>query len=101
MGLQVAAYQCPTCKDIVYSRARHDMRGCTCGAIAVDGGFDYSKISFKFVPPSPVPFEVDATKKDLYDDWNNYGTKYGLVRAQNVDASSANQGANEKEKEPT
>lgn len=78
--MKILARQCPTCNDIVYSRARHDFRPCSCGEIAVDGGFDYYKVCFKTISPSPVEIEVSATKTELYDDWNNQVDKYGLIK---------------------
>ena len=51
--------------------------------MSVDGGFDYMKGSWdqKRIPKMPTPFEfgVDATKKELYADWNSNGTKFGLI----------------------
>lgn len=41
------AIHCLKCDDIVYSVNRHDMRHCTCGNVAIDGGKDYTKINFK------------------------------------------------------
>jgi hypothetical protein len=38
---------CKACDDVVYSVMRHDFRSCSCGNIAVDGGSDYFKLSFK------------------------------------------------------
>lgn len=77
---------CPLCKDTVYSRARHDMRWCSCGAIALDGGFDYCKISYDTEKlgeqkPEWVEIEVDATRKELYDDWSCRKDKFGLIKA--------------------
>lgn len=78
--MKILARKCPTCNDIVYSRARHDMRGCSCGDIAVDGGFDYYKVSWKTAFPSNIEIEVDATRQELFDDWNNNVDKYGLIK---------------------
>lgn len=33
--------RCPKCGENVESLNRHDYKSCKCGAIAVDGGFDY------------------------------------------------------------
>ena len=41
------AVHCLNCDDVVYSVNRHDMRGCTCGNVSIDGGKDYTKIGFK------------------------------------------------------
>jgi len=35
--------QCNNCKDIIFSRHRHDFVACKCNAIAVDGGMAYLK----------------------------------------------------------
>lgn len=78
--VKVSGVKCKRCGDIVYSRARHDMRGCTCGSIFVDGGFDYMKVSGEPENMDFVQLEVDATKPELYNDWGKDANKYGLVR---------------------
>lgn len=80
--MKINAIQCSNCGDIVYSRARHDMRGCTCGDVAIDGGFDYTKINYKTSSPKRVEIEVHATKQDLYNDWSLQLNKYGLIKTQ-------------------
>jgi len=80
--MKVDAIQCPKCKDIIYSRARHDMHCCSCNGIFVDGGFDYLRRGGRlFKKIKDVVIEVDATKKELYDDWNlgfdKWGIRYG------------------------
>lgn len=40
------AIQCNLCDDIIYSVNRHDFRSCECGNVSIDGGKDYTKISF-------------------------------------------------------
>jgi hypothetical protein len=37
------AVQCAQCDDVVVSTHRHDFRYCKCGAIAVDGGLEYTR----------------------------------------------------------
>jgi len=83
MTMKINAIKCDQCGDIVFSRARHDMRGCSCGEVAIDGGFDYNKICFRTSSPQRVEIEVNATKKELYDDWNNNKEKYGLIKDPN------------------
>ncbi len=39
------AIACLKCKTVIYSRHNHDMHSCECGAIAVDGGKSYTRIS--------------------------------------------------------
>jgi hypothetical protein len=34
---------CAICLDVIQSRWRHDFSRCNCGAIAIDGGSDYTK----------------------------------------------------------
>lgn len=81
-SLKVPAIKCRKCKDIVYSRCRHDMQGCSCGAVAIDGGFSkYCKISgdqedIEFVKDYEIG---NASKQKLYDDWRLRKDKYGKV----------------------
>jgi hypothetical protein len=78
---EVAALKCNQCGDLVYSRAHHDFRQCSCGGTGVDGGFDYLKVCFKpdVGNPEIVKFNVKATKQELYDDWNLQKNKFGLI----------------------
>ena len=78
--ITVNAIKCRKCKTIVYSRAQHDYRACQCGDIAIDGGREYTKLSFNKFMPVIKRIEIDATEKQLFDDWNNYGTKYGFIK---------------------
>ncbi len=80
--MDVTAFQCPKCYDIVFSRARHDFRTCTCGNMHVDGGFNYHKIGARedVAKIKKTMVYVDATRQDLYDDWNKSIDKYGLIK---------------------
>jgi len=40
--------RCKRCRDAIQSKHRHDFVTCKCGAISIDGGGDYTKMS---VPP--------------------------------------------------
>ena len=80
----VNAIQCHQCGDIIFSRARHDFRGCTCGTVAIDGGFDYTKTTYN---PEVVKdgvklfkLEIEQTKPQLWDDWNSGNNQYGLIK---------------------
>jgi len=77
---KVNAIECPNCKDIIYSRAQHDFHYCSCGEIAVDGGFEYLKICFNGVPPRHVLIMLNTTKQQLYDDWNHGKNKFGVIK---------------------
>ena len=35
--------QCKKCQDIIESKSTNDLKRCSCGSIAVDGGLDYIK----------------------------------------------------------
>ncbi|MBQ2326509.1 MAG: hypothetical protein II376_03045 [Clostridia bacterium] len=41
------AIRCNLCGDEIESTSRHEYVMCSCGACAVDGGFDYLRRSFK------------------------------------------------------
>jgi ribosomal protein S27AE len=78
----VSAIQCPRCGDIIYSRAHHDMRWCGCGAVAIDGGFDYMKVSAETELAEQVetiPIKLPLTVQELYDDWRYHTDKFGKV----------------------
>lgn len=76
--MKVNAIKCPYCSEIIYSRCTHDFHWCHCGKTAIDGGFDYVKItSDKLEEIKVFSTDVTATKKDLYDDWNNSTDKFG------------------------
>lgn len=80
-GLKVKAITCRKCNCTIFSRARHDYRNCECGAIAIDGGFDYIKINGN---PSDIkewkPIEIEQTVEELYKDWAEKTDKYGLIK---------------------
>jgi ribosomal protein L37AE/L43A len=75
----VCAVICPHCKDKIYSRARHDFHYCTCGKTAIDGGFDYVRVAWDKIHPKQVKLKINASRKELYDDWNTRKDKFGLI----------------------
>jgi hypothetical protein len=79
----VNAMTCPNCKWTIFSRAGHDMHSCDCGGISIDGGFSYIRAAWRpdIVPEPPPSFKlrVNATKRDLYDDWNHRKNKFGKL----------------------
>lgn len=80
--LTVTTYTCKSCGDTVYSRTRHDFRRCSCGDVAIDGGFEYTRFIGDGVPGV---LEIPYTKKELYDDWNKRCEGYGLIPGQKVE----------------
>ena len=43
--MNITYLKCNHCKDSIFSFSRHSMVYCKCGKIAIDGGFDYTKIT--------------------------------------------------------
>lgn len=84
--MKLKAWECSKCKDLIFSRSRHDMRSCSCGAFFVDGGFDYCKMSFdpkvveKYGNGKFVEIKVKATREELHNDWNLQKNKFGLIK---------------------
>jgi hypothetical protein len=79
--MKIHSIYCLSCKDLIYSRTRHDMRNCTCGSVAIDGGFDYYKVSYKEKTDfCHVTIDIDVTKDQLFDDWNLNLNKFGVVK---------------------
>jgi hypothetical protein len=75
----VQCIMCPKCGDILYSRARHDMRICSCNSVFIDGGFDYMRFGGD-VKPKRLQKRIKATKFDLFDDWNLSKDEFGLIK---------------------
>lgn len=75
--LEVNAAECKNCGDILFSRALHDFRTCTCGKTSVDGGLEYFKVSG--VDCETYKLKIVQTKQELYDDWNKSENKYGHI----------------------
>lgn len=80
--MKISATKCPTCGDIIFSRARHDFRSCSCEEIYIDGGFDYTRVGYHNLdqPPEHIELDLDITKKELYDDYNYRVDKYGIIK---------------------
>lgn len=78
----VKAIVCRKCKDAVFSRTRHDMRWCSCGSCAIDGGQGEGYIQITGQPDTYdlIPVEISQTKQELYDDWNTGKNKYGIIK---------------------
>lgn len=71
--------KCEICEDIIYSRAINDYRSCSCGEISIDGGFDYTRASFKKHQGIGVRLILNGvSRKDLYEDWNTGRDNYGI-----------------------
>lgn len=79
--------QCPRCKDIIFSIARHDFHNCSCGSCHVDGGFDYlsfgwdSKVTKK---PKTISINIpDMSEEEYYKIWSSsrlIDPPFGLIK---------------------
>lgn len=81
--MKINAIKCPTCGDIIFSRAQHDFHHCSCGEIFIDGGFSYVRIGYHDLdhPPEQIEIDLDVTKKELFDDYNYRRDKYGTIKS--------------------
>lgn len=43
--MNIVYIKCSECNNRVFSFSRHDMQYCKCGQCAIDGGFDYIKVT--------------------------------------------------------
>jgi NTP pyrophosphatase (non-canonical NTP hydrolase) len=84
--LIVNAIQCKNCKDILFSRAGHDWRSCSCYkneennlGCYIDGGFD-PHYGIGGSPDSLVLELTNISKGVLYADWNKRVNKHGLYK---------------------
>lgn len=81
--MNIKAIKCGECKDIIYSRTRHDFHACSCGKTFIDGGFEYFRVGSETMNYEIVDIEVEATRSELYEDWNKRFDKFGLIKADN------------------
>lgn len=91
--MKIKALECPKCGDLIYSRARHDLHFCGCSTVGIDGGFDYRRIIITVVRPElnprSVEIEVNASRQELWDDWNEGRDKYGIIKSPSHQAKGA------------
>ena len=82
--MKIEVYQCPDCKEEIYSRAQHDFIYCKCKELALDGGANDNglwrplRIIGKVEAQSRI-IEITVTEKQLYHDWNYSEDKYGRI----------------------
>lgn len=80
--VKIPALKCQDCGDIIFSRTQRDCRHCSCGKIFVDGGFTTYGGRHGFSGKIPIPLEitVDASRAELYTDWNEGIDKFGRIK---------------------
>ncbi len=77
---------CKKCNDAVFSFHRHDMQYCKCKSVALDGGFDYNKITGDLFSHDLVESDIGSVIKLIRKrfTWTkNYG-KNGKLLAKSV-----------------
>lgn len=83
--MKITGIRCPKCKDVIFSRARHDWHTCSCNSTFIDGGFDYLRYGYTFEAkgvsgaPEIVHLNLIVTKETLYEDWDKHLDIYGII----------------------
>ena len=79
---KVNAIQCLHCHDIIYSCVDHDYHPCSCGAVAIDGGFDYIRVTGDPSKILSLIIHIPVSKEELYNDWNTLDKprRYGCIK---------------------
>src|SRR5688572_15965133 len=80
---QVQCIQCPLCYDIIFSRSQHDMRWCSCGSLAADGGPALEKMSGDVSVVRLVTaftLWLPQTPRELHADFSLKRNTYGLIK---------------------
>ena len=78
--MKLKAIHCRNCDEVVYSRAQHDFRECSCGYVHVDGGHHYFK--YGTLPGAEfdvTEVEISVSLGDLYEDWDTMADQYGVA----------------------
>ena len=72
--------KCADCQTIIYSRAGHDFRYCTCGNTYVDGGQGKFGGRWGFHrKPKRVAVDILIELPELREDWNHRRDLYGKI----------------------
>jgi hypothetical protein len=75
--ITVTGIECLRCHHVLVSRAGHDMHGCPCGVVQVDGGRDYLRVVGDLEAYRAVRVDLQADDaKELVEDWRAGTRKY-------------------------
>ena len=80
----ITAHKCKFCEDILFSRAQHDYRTCSCGKLAVNGGLASLRTISRNHYPEKVELDLEVTEEELFADWNSRKDEFGWVRSGKV-----------------
>ena len=86
----IKAYRCKTCEDILFSRAKHDYRTCSCGKVAVNGGIEFLQVRSMNQYPEKVELDIDITEEELFADWNSRRDKFGWISSGKATQTKSN-----------
>ena len=64
----ILARKCKFCEDILFSRAKHDYRTCSCGKLAVNGGLENIRVQSLDHYPEKVELDLEVTREELFAD---------------------------------
>ena len=89
MKFKVIGIKCIFCNSIIYSRAHHDYRKCSCGNCSIDGGLridghpthGYQRISGAYTEEI-IKYDfasINDLKQAMFNDWNKSLNNYGLI----------------------
>ena len=62
---KVAGVYCPDCKQVIYSTMRHDYNSCKCESISIDGGSDYTKVSYDSNKSIPLRVTINLLTDEI------------------------------------
>jgi len=84
--MKITAIQCPGCKDIIISRARHDYNTCSCGETAIDGGQqDYVSVSGNLLSGVKLlHIDLPVTLRELYNDWSEDINRWKILHEEDI-----------------
>lgn len=82
--IKIPALQCLVCGDIVYSRANHDCRFCSCSEVMVDAGPGYGRAAGDMDKCKAVIVKLRTTIEGLEKDWELGKDKFGLIKGKNA-----------------
>jgi hypothetical protein len=80
----ILACKCKFCEDILFSRAKHDYRTCSCGKLAVNGGLENPRTQSWDHYPERIKLDLEVTEEELFTDWNSRRDEFGWVKSGKV-----------------
>ena len=79
--MNVRAFCCPLCHDIIYSRVPNDNKTCSCENISVVN----EKTRFQTEKPFRVNLTISASREMLHLDWITGNSMFGKIKKEKSD----------------